>query len=501
MMLLTCTLLLGLALLYFSAYNYSKQKRNTLYNTANTAIICINDNLDFITEETTYYEFRDAESRKNLQTEFSNIYKTVGVVVTLCDFDGNVILCGEGELCTHAPGDITDSQLGNLTKNGYDYHADLWEGLFQGTGNYSYSCEMYSPQRQVAGYLICVTPVLPLFEYLSDMFLTFLISTAFMIIAATVIIYFATHSLVRPLHEITTAANKFGGGDFEARVTVNGEDEIAQLASSFNRMADSLAEFENMRRGFVANVSHELRTPMTTIGGYIDGILDHTIPPEKEAHYLSIVSDEVRRLSRLTSSLLDIVRLEEGAVATDIVTMNAWEVILSVMSNCERRISRKNITVPDINDEPRYVLCDKDMLYQVLYNLVDNAIKFTPEGGQISISSSQSSGFVTIMVRNTGTGISPDELGYIFERFYKADKSRGLDRTGTGLGLYITKTLIQKMGGEISVTGEHGNYVEFSVRLRAGVHVDRFTGRAKRERNLMNPVGIDRKPGGLVSRT
>jgi len=497
MMLLTCTLLLGLALLYFSAYNYSKQKRNILFNAASMAIGCINDNIDLNAEGSLTDLFSDEYSIKTVQTEFANIYKTTGATVYIRDLDESVVLCADGIYCIHGDAPIPDSVLDNLlSRYQSDYHVDYWEGLFRGTGYYSYSCVLLSSRDEIRGYLFCVTPVSPLYDYLSEMALTFLISTTVMIILATVIIYFTTRLLVQPLHEITSAADKFGGGDFSARVTVTGEDEMAKLAASFNHMADSLAEYENTRRGFVANVSHELRTPMTTIGGYIDGILDKTIPADKENHYLSIVSEEVKRLSRLTSSLLDLVRVEEGAVSTDMVTINVWEVILSVMGNCEERISRQRIIVPDIDDEPRYALCDKDMLYQVIYNLVDNAIKYTPENGILSIRSSLSAGYVTIYVRNTGRGIKEEALGYVFERFYKVDTSRGLDRSGTGLGLYIAKTLTQKMGGELAVSSIYGQYAEFSVRLRAGLSHDRLIGRGKRDKSTSQITPIDRKVGG-----
>jgi len=480
MTLLTCTFLLGLALLYFSAYSFTQRQQQQLYQAAGTAMLAVTENTEFTGTGDAPIRFKSLAARKAVLGEFENIFKTTTITVFLSDLVGNVELCSDGTDCIHTNTKVPDSILNEMRKNGEVYRTEYLQGIF-GSGNFNYGRAIYDDQRQVAGYLFVLSPIRPLYTNLSEMFLTFLVSTATMIIAATVIIYFATRSLVKPLHEIATAANKFGGGDFGARVTVNGEDEIARLASSFNRMADSLAEFENMRRGFVANVSHELRTPMTTIAGYIDGILDNTIPTERENHYLSIVSEEVKRLSRLTSSLLDITRMEEGAVSANIVSINVWEVILSVMGSCERRISGKNIQVPDINDEPRYAYCDRDMLYQVVYNLIDNAIKFTPEQGILSVVSEQHNGTVSITVRNTGKGIAPQELSYVFERFYKVDKSRGLDRTGTGLGLYIAKTLVQKMNGEISVSSLYGEYAEFTVRLQAGPppERDRTAGKGK----------------------
>ncbi len=265
------------------------------------------------------------------------------------------------------------------------------------------------------------------------------------------VIWLFSYKLVQPLRNMAAAARCFGEGNFSVRVPVTSQDEIGQLAVAFNNMADSLASSEHVRRDFIANVSHELKTPMTTIAGFIDGILDGTIPPEKQSHYLGIVSQEVKRLSRLVRTMLDLSRIDSGELRLRPARFDLTGVVLSVMLSFEQAIENKKIEVRGLeNAESLFVDGDPDMIHQVVYNLVDNAVKFTNEGGYIEIELRDEEDRTVVSVENSGDGISPDELPMVFERFYKTDKSRSQDRKGMGLGLYIVKTIIRLHGGEIS---------------------------------------------------
>ena len=276
-----------------------------------------------------------------------------------------------------------------------------------------------------------------------------------------------TNRMTTPLRRISDAAKKFGGGDFSARVPVEGDDELAQLAETFNTMAGSLEKIDQSRRSFMGNIAHELRTPMTTIKGFIDGMLDGTIPPENQNHYLGIVSQEVGRLTRLIKNMLDITKLEAGEYKVNATTYDIWESITSVVFGAEQRLEANNIQISGFAPTKTLVLADQDLVYQVIYNLVDNAIKFCNVGGEIRFSVTQSKGAVTVGVRNTGAGIAPEALPYVFDRFYKEDKSRGLNTTGSGLGLHICKVLINLSGGKIWVDSKEGEYCEFLFTLPA----------------------------------
>jgi len=304
-------------------------------------------------------------------------------------------------------------------------------------------------------------------EYLANLFSTFILSAGLMLMVSSVLSIVLTTRMTTPLRRISDAAKKFGGGDFSARVPVEGDDELAQLAETFNTMAGSLEKIDQSRRSFMGNIAHELRTPMTTIKGFIDGMLDGTIPPENQNHYLGIVSQEVGRLTRLIKNMLDITKLEAGEYKVNATTYDIWESITSVVFGAEQRLEANNIQISGFAPTKTLVLADQDLVYQVIYNLVDNAIKFCNVGGEIRFSVTQSKGAVTVGVRNTGAGIAPEALPYVFDRFYKEDKSRGLNTTGSGLGLHICKVLINLSGGKIWVDSKEGEYCEFLFTLPA----------------------------------
>jgi signal transduction histidine kinase len=288
------------------------------------------------------------------------------------------------------------------------------------------------------------------------------------LIVSLVIVFLGTKTQARPMREIKAALEKFSKGDFSARVRVKGNDEVAQLCASFNEMADALEQVESSRRSFMANISHDLKTPITSIVGFIDGILDGTIPQERSGQYLQRVSKEMKRLSRLVYSILDVTRLEGGQVKIVPTELNIQEMILQVMLSFERSIEEKKIEVAIPTDEGVSVRADEDSIYRVLTNLIGNAVKFTPEGGKLCVSVEKPQRQqVMVRIRNIGVGIAQEELPFLFERFYKSDKSRGMDKEGTGLGLYIAKMLVNLNNGEIGVKSEVGQYTEFYFTLDA----------------------------------
>ena len=473
------TMILGVALMLFSGQNFTADKQEHLRNAAEQA-------RELVLQDLVRLPDGSVGVNADVEAGFKTIAQSSGAVVYLCDPAGNVVICSEGDKCGHtAP--IPPQILEVILKRGSYSYAGYLDGVIKNTrGLYIHGVAVGGPEA-VAGYVFASMPIMPLFSFLINLGITFLAAAGVMLIGAMLIIYTSTKRLTQPLREMSAAAKSFAAGDFSARVAaVAGNDEIAHLALAFNNMAESLDEQEKARRSFVGSVSHELRTPMTTIGGYIEGILDGTIPPEQQEHYLTIASDEVKRLSRLTASLLSITRMEEGATKVAVVNTDMWDTVLSVLWNAERRILDKGICLEDLAVKPAYVLADEDMLHQVVYNLVDNAIKFTPEGGNMSIKVEQNALETTLRVRNSGDGMDSEEMAHVFERFYKTDKSRSLDKTGTGLGLYIVKMLMDRMEGSISVRSELGEYTEFAVTLPTGAE-DR-----KKERDI--PVFATPKP-------
>ena len=294
-------------------------------------------------------------------------------------------------------------------------------------------------------------------------------SSAWVMLAAVIAVYFITDRIISPLKNMTNAAKSFGKGDFSTRVSVYGNDEVAALGDAFNNMADSLENLEKMRSSFLASVSHDLRTPMTTIAGFIDGIMSGAIPADKQEYYLQIISSEIHRLSRLVSQILDISRLESGDRKMNFATFDVVEVARIVLLSFEKKIEEKKLEVSFIADDEDEMLvyADKDAIHQVLYNLCHNAIKFSREEGKLEIKiNNVDLKQLRISVYDDGQSISDEESKKIFERFYKTDQSRGLDKTGVGLGLYISKTIIDAHGESIGVKSIEGQGCEFYFTLR-----------------------------------
>lgn len=282
-------------------------------------------------------------------------------------------------------------------------------------------------------------------------------------LAAVIAVYFITERIINPLKNMTVAVKKFAKGDFTSRVTVSGNDEVAELGEAFNNMADTLDRFEKTRNSFLASVAHDLRTPMTTISGFIDGINSGAIPREKHDYYLGIISNEVHRLSRLVSDLLDLTRIESGDKKFNMTTFDVAEVARIVLISFEQKIEEKNLNVIFESDKDTMLVnADKDAIHQVLYNLCHNAIKFSREGGKLAISITEDANKkIRISIYDEGDGINRDELPFVFDRFYKTDKSRGLDKSGVGLGLYICKTIIDAHGERIYALSPNEDSAEF----------------------------------------
>ena len=265
------------------------------------------------------------------------------------------------------------------------------------------------------------------------------------------------------------ATRHFAEGNYDVRMRgYSGPAEIAELAGSFNKLADSLQETERQRSEFIANVSHELKTPMTTIAGYTDGILDGTIPPEQERQYLRIISDESRRLSRLVRRMLDISRLQSRELRK--APFDLCESMRRVLISLEKKITDRGLDVnADIPEGSVTVLGDNDLITQVVYNLLENATKFARSGSTLYLGLVTANGKALVSVRNEGETIPADEIPLLFERFHKSDKSRSEDKDGVGLGLYVVRTILEQHKEHIAVTSEnHLTTFTFTVSLAAG---------------------------------
>jgi signal transduction histidine kinase len=286
------------------------------------------------------------------------------------------------------------------------------------------------------------------------------------IISCIVIYYFSQRIIVRPLAQINYVADKISKGEVDKRVNINSKDEIGVLAKSFNSMADSLEEVEKNRREFISNVSHEIRSPITSIKGFIGGILDGVIPKDKENYYLAIAYEEIQRLTRLVNDLLDLSSIEAGQFKLRIEKIDINEIVRLCVIKFEQKINEKRLKVDVfMQDDNLYVAADRDRINQVVTNLVDNAIKYVGEGGNVKISTKSKGDKALISVFNNGPVISEGDLKYIWNRFYKGDKSR-TSKVSTGLGLSIVRSILTQLGEDIWIENKESQGVTFSFTLK-----------------------------------
>lgn len=315
-------------------------------------------------------------------------------------------------------------------------------------------------EMRLYGYLFITSDMAaPRQEWIS--FTTAFVLLALSVLVFTFIVLFVTSKWqVEPLNEMADAARRFARGDYSARVATDTgrKDEIAQLTEAFNNMADAIEHNEELRRDFIANLSHELKTPMTVIAGFAEGLLDGTIPRKDEDRYLKIISSETRRLSRLVKSMLAVSTLgEESEKLVLDGSFDITEIAAVALLSLENRVIDKKLLVEaKLPEEPIAVKGNKDAIIQVLYNLLDNAVKYSPIGGTIQLELWRQDKRVYVSVTNHGETIPAEELPNIFQRFHKVDRSRGVDREGVGLGLYIAKTILDNHNEDIFVSSDGG---------------------------------------------
>ena len=406
---------------------------------------------------------------EGLRTNLTLATVVTGADALVCNSAGTVLLCSDRNLtCRHLGQTLSADYVSKVFENGQDVDSGLLEGLYE-EARFVVSVPVVSKSTGAnIGIVMVSTPMAKTLELLEGIAGIQVTVSLLVILVAVVVMSFSARSLSRPLQEMAQAAREFGHGNLKVRVRTGGRntEEVDELAIAFNNMASSLEKSEYRRQEFVANVSHELKTPMTTIGGFLDGMLDGTIPPENHPYYMRIVSDETKRLSRLVRSMLDISRLQDQPISEERKTrFDLGECAGQVLITFEQKIyDRRLNVVVDFPEYPVYTRADADAITQVIYNLVDNAVKFCTEGGDLTLRLRCGGGKAYMTVANQGQTIPADELPLVFDRFHKLDKSRSRNREGWGLGLYIVKTLINSHGENISVTSRDG-LTEFTFTL------------------------------------
>ena len=288
-----------------------------------------------------------------------------------------------------------------------------------------------------------------------------------MFLLSLIILIFFTTLVYIPLRKITKGAESFADGNYHYEVNVDTRDEMGYLAAALNYMSGKIADSEDDQKKFIANVSHDFRSPLTSIKGYLEAMLDGTIPPEMHEKYLGIVLNETERLTKLTNGLLALNNLNTKGMHLDITDFDINDTVRKVAETFEGTCRKKSIAIELVlmGDE-LFVHADKGRIEQIIYNLTDNAVKFSHHDSVIKIETAEKKNKIYVSVKDTGIGIPPEDISMIFNRFYKSDSSRGKDKKGTGLGLSIVKEILTAHGENINVVSTPGEGSEFIFSLQ-----------------------------------
>ena len=362
-----------------------------------------------------------------------------------------------------------------------DFTPSITEETYYTTGNFfgKFDKEMltvFSPitsNYKIQGYVVILKPVSDLNEQ-SNAYLTIMyISMVLLILLSLIILLFFTEMFYIPLKKIIYATEQYASGNMHYEFSVDSSDEMGYLAATLSYMANEIAISEDVQKKFIANVSHDFRSPLTSIRGYLEAMQDGTIPPELYDKYLTILLNETSRLTKLTNSLLELNNLNLKGMVLDKTVFDMNSVIRNTVATFEGTCEKKQISISLIlTDEEMNVIADMAKIQQVLYNLLDNAIKFSHNNSTITIETRIKKNKLFVSVKDTGIGIPKDSLNQVFDRFYKTDLSRGKDKKGTGLGLSITKEIIHAHEENINVISTEGVGTEFIFTLQLAPEED-----------------------------
>lgn len=454
LVLFVCTLISGAFMFSFLGNYIIKSYSNEL----------LDDSMRINNATTFFISNKSHITEKLYSMNLEGICKRWDGMAFITDLEGRVVISSNQFGATTSASSIDKKIISEVISEKQSIKFSDFNGTFTEEGLTVGVPFEYNGEIIGATFLVIPTPELYRSRY--EIFKAFLFAMVIAIIISAVISYLLSLYMILPIKSLNQVAKRISKGDFKARVKIRGKDEIAQLGETFNLMATSLENLDNVRSSFVSNVSHELRTPMTTISGFVEGILDGTIPEKEQKRYLTIVLDETKRLARLVAEFLLLTKLESGEKTLEKKVFDINELIRVSVLKFEKQLVDKNISV-DINfgTEKAMVLADKDSISRVLTNLFDNAVKFNFENGYLKIEVFEKNKKINVSVENSGIGINSEELGLIWERFYKTDKSRSLDKKGVGLGLYLIQNIIATHGEKIWAESENNAFARFIFTL------------------------------------
>ncbi len=442
-------LLMGLVLLYMAVNYFSTEKMTELGKVLENIVHGI--------------EIGDIDPYDRDDNTLNYIAAISDADITVTDLNGRVLYYTDRYMAPQTA-QLSEEVISEIKEGGhYEKYSNVG-GMFE-RRCFAEGIQLRAKTGHLIGYIFATSDASNLRGYVLEILATFLLAATSVVLIASLLALILARRTVLPITRINAAAQALTEGDFSARAPVEGGGELSQLAISFNEMASNFESADLLRRQFMGNIAHELRTPMTSIKGFIDGILDETIPADQRQKYLVIVSDEVGRLTRLTQNMLDISGLEAGNRLLSLQPVDIVAKIEAVLATFEPRFAENGLTIQFEHPQPGVkVMAEDDYLHEVLYNILDNAIKFSYKGGTVRATVEVEKASATISVFNTGAGIPKSDMPYIFDRFFKTDQSRG-NKSGSGLGLYICRLLIAMMGGRIWAESQEGAWMDIHFTL------------------------------------
>ncbi len=400
------------------------------------------------------------------RTMIDNLSYNLDASVIVFDTNGRIITVSGLSKDKYINHSLNERLYDDIIKGKEVTKVGLLDKLYDGASVLTVGAPLVANGKVYAGVFIS-RPVPDILDAYNGLILKLIVMIGISILFSLVMFYALSKRITTPVRKINNAVNEFAKGNFDKRVEYKSDDELGELADNINRMATSLDNLERMRSSFVSDVSHELRTPMTTISGFVEGILDGTIDETERDNYLEIVLSESKRLSRLVTDLLDLSRLQNGELPLKCSEFDIIDLTYQALVKFEKQLDEGEFEINmDMPEGRLAVEADKDAITQVLINLLGNAVKFTPQGGAISIRIWKHQLRAYVEIKNTGKGIEPEKLQFIWDRFYKTDKSRSMDKSGFGLGLYIVKSIIDKHDQKIWAESEPDKFTSFTFSLK-----------------------------------
>lgn len=387
--------------------------------------------------------------------------KYEGVTVVITDRDGNVAFVSSSDV--NFPEKVDTAGYENVLKGNTTYRTGAFNSVFR-YNTFSVAAPFRTGEN-IKGVIFIITRNEIMSVELLAVISQNLISVGVAILVALVASYFLAKSFTRPIKRIENSAKEIALGRYTLIESTTKINEYNEMITTFNKMAIELEKQDRARSDFIANVSHDLRTPLTTIMGYVRGIMDDAIPSDMQNQYLGVALSEAERMQHMIENNLDLSKYESGNFVPNMTEFNLNDIIRSVVISLEKRIREKNIVVDFKYEKPENIVeADESAIHRVVQNLMDNALKFASVNSQIEISIINKNNLTFCSIKNYGSSISAEEQKYIWDRYYKADSSRSYHKSGSGLGLYIVKSIINQHNQHITIISDE-NSVEFVFSL------------------------------------